>query len=140
MTAKESRKRPPATVVLVTDQFRCRRLIVAGRKLAERTQSQLEVINVANPDVPQNPEAIEYLFQISKENDATMMVHYSADPAKQISELLNELKPQNVISGMPQVSDSLLHKLWLRFTQIDFFTVSEEGDLVPVTLSSRVIA
>lgn len=67
----------PLTLVLVTDQFKCERLIRAGRQLAQRDGTTLEVINVAAAGVAQNPEAIEYLYRISKENDAAMMIHYS---------------------------------------------------------------
>lgn len=130
----------PLTLVLVTDQFQCERLIVAGRELAQRTDTQLEVINVANPQQPQNPEAIEFLFQVSKENDAVMMVHYSDEPARCIVDLIKEQRPACVVSGMPQQENSLLHKIWTRFQNTGFYTVSEEGELAPVTLGSRVIA
>lgn len=130
----------PVTVVLVTDQFHCQRLIVAGRELAARTGSQLEVINVANPEVPQNPEAIEFLFQVSKEHDATMMVHYSGEPLRLIAGLLQEQQPEAVVSGMPREENSLLHKLWTRFSEVSFYTVNAQGQMAPVTLGSRVIA
>lgn len=130
----------PLTVVLVTDQFHCQRLIVAGKELAQRSGTPLEVINIANPKLPQNPEAIEFLFQISKENDATMMVHYSDEPAKFLSALIRERMPAQVVSGMPQSTDSLLQKLWTRFLLITFYTVDNSGVAEPVTLGSRVIA
>lgn len=128
------------TMVLVTDQFHCQRLIVAGRELAERTGTQLEVINVANTSVAQNPQAIEFLYQVSKENNATMMVHYSDEPSRFIAGIIQDQKPCCVVSGMPQQQNSLLHKIWVRFSQVDFFTVDAQGKLTPVTLSSRVIA
>lgn len=130
----------PLTMVLVTDQFQCQRLIVAGRELAKSNGTQLEVINIANAKVTQNPQAIEFLFQISKENDATMMVHYSDEPAKFLSAMIKERMPACVVSGMPQSADSLLHKLWTRFLAISFYTVDESGVADPVTLSDRVIA
>lgn len=130
----------PLTIVLVTDQFQCQRLIVAGRELANRNGTSLEVINIANPNTAQNPEAVEFLFQISKENDAVMMVHYSNEPAKFLSALIKERQPACVVSGMPQSSNSLLHKLWTRFRMIAFYTVDERGIADPVTLSDRVIA
>lgn len=140
MTANATDRLSPVTIVLVTDQFKCQRLIVAGKQLADRTATQLEVINVANPEITQNPEAIEYLFQVSKENDATMMIHYSNEPIKLITSLLREQNPTCVVSGMPQEENSLLHKIWTRFEQINFYTVDSEGELSPVTLGSRVIA
>ncbi|MEG1875206.1 MAG: hypothetical protein RR185_06500 [Angelakisella sp.] len=128
------------TVVLVTDQFQCKRLIVAGRELADRTATQLEVINVASPDIPQNPDAVEFLFQVSKEYDATMMVHYSKEPGRLIAGLLTEQQPQTVVSGLPCEENSLLHRIWTRFSQVDFYTVDHNGTLAPVTLGNRIIA
>lgn len=130
----------PLTMVLVTDQFQCQRLIVAGREIADRSGTPLEVINIANPKVPQNPAAVEFLFQISKENDAAMMVHYSDEPAKFLASLIKEKLPAYVVSGMPQSPNSLLHKLWTRFELISFYTVDASGIAEQITLSSRVIA
>ena len=63
--------RRPVTMVLVTDQFHCRRLIMAGRQLADREGASLEVVNVAAPGAERNPQAIEYLFQTSQPITAT---------------------------------------------------------------------
>ena len=130
----------PLTLVLVTDQFKCERLIRAGRQLAQRDGTTLEVINVAAAGVAQNPEAIEYLYRISKENDAAMMIHYSDEPSRFITQLIRDNRPSNVVTGLPQKSNSLLHKIWMRFEQVSFFTVDHDGKLSPVTLRDRVIA
>ena len=130
----------PLTLVLVTDQFKCERLIRAGRQLAERDGTVLEVVNVAAAGVERNPEAIEHLYRISKENDAAMMIHYSDEPARFIIQLIRERSPSNVVTGLPQKNNSLLHKIWMRFEQVSFFTVDHAGKLSPVTLRDRVIA
>ena len=39
----------PMVLVLVTDQFRCKRLITAGKHLADEGGLSLQVINVASP-------------------------------------------------------------------------------------------
>ncbi len=140
MTAAESRSLTPVTMVLVTDQFRCERLITAGRSLAKRCGTSLSVINVAGDNVERNPQAIEYLYQVSKDNDATMMIHYSHDPVKYMTQLIREQMPSNVVTGMPQGGNSMLHRIWMRFEQISFFVVDDEGELSPVTLKDRVTA
>ena len=89
----------PVTVVLVTDQFGCKRLITAGRRLADRDGTRLEVVNVASPGVERNPEAIEYLFQVSRENDAAMTIHYSDAPARFLGELIQEKCPAAVVTA-----------------------------------------
>ena len=129
----------PVTVVLVTDQFRCKRLITAGMRLADRDGTRLEVVNVASPGVERNPEAIEYLFQVSRENDAAMTIHYSDAPARFLGELIQEKCPAAVVTGLPGQGSTLLHRIWMRFEQISFFTVDHEGELRPVTIADRVV-
>ncbi|MEA5010557.1 MAG: hypothetical protein VB100_02410 [Angelakisella sp.] len=130
----------PVTVVLVTDQFRCERLITEGRKIADRCGTTLNVINVAVSSAERNPQAIEYLYQVSKDNDATMMIHYSHDPVKYISQMFRDSTPANVVTGMPQANNSMLHRLWMRFEQVSFFVVEENGEAAPVTLKDKVTA
>ena len=130
----------PLTIVLVTDQFLCKRLIVAGRSLAEKTGTELQILSIANPNVAQNPEAIEYLYQISRENNGAMMVHYSDTPEKEISRILKELKPGYVVTGVPQQENSLLQHLWTRFDYVSFYTVDHEDKLNVVTLGTRIFA
>ena len=130
----------PLTIVLVTDQFLCKRLIVAGRALAEKTNTELEILSIANPNVPQNPEAIEYLYQVSRENNGVMMVHYSDTPEKEISSILKKSTPGYVVTGVPQQENSLLQHLWTRFDYVTFYTVDHEDKLNLVTLGTRIFA
>ncbi len=140
MTAAEAKPLNPVTMVLVTDQFQCERLITAGRGLADRCGTALSVINVAEDKAERNPQAIEYLYQVSRDNDATMVIHYSDDSVKYLTQLIREEMPANVITGMPKGGSSLLHRIWMRFEQISFFVVNEEGEAVPITLKDRVTA
>jgi len=129
----------PLAMVLVTDQFRCRRLITAGRLLADREGYQLEVVNVAYGGAGRNPDAIEYLFQASRENDASMTIHYSlsSKPERFLGELIQEQRPAAVITGLPGEGSDLLQKLWLRFTGVDFYMVDHDGELRPVTIADQ---
>ena len=130
----------PVTIVLVTDQFQCKRLITAGRALSERTGTQLEVVNVAAAGVERNPQAIEYLFSVSRENGASMTIHYSDQPERFLGELIRERCPAAVVTGLPGQGSSLLHKIWMRFESVSFFTVDHEGLLRPVTIADRVVS
>ena len=130
----------PITMVLVTDQFQCQRLIKAGRQLADKLGTSLEVINVAAAGAERNHQALELLFQVSKDHNALMMIHYSSDPAKFITRLIRDEMPQVVVTGLPQQTGSLLHKIWTRFETISFYTVDHDATVRPVTLKDRVIA
>ena len=92
MTIEPKRDDRPVIMVLVTDQFRCKRLITGGRVLADRDGAQLEVVNVIAAGAERNPDAIEYLFQASRENDASMTIHYSASarPQRFLGELIQK--------------------------------------------------
>jgi len=139
MTLEPAVDTRPLAMVLVTDQFRCKRLITAGRQLADREGYQLEVVNVAYGGADRNPEAIEYLFQASREQDASMTIHYSfsAKPERFLGELIQDQRPAAVITGLPGEGSDLLQKLWLRFAEVDFYMVDHGGELRQVTIADQ---
>lgn len=129
----------PLTLVLVTDQHHCERLITAGRLLADQKGHQLEVVNVSCGG-GSDPEAIEYLFQASREQGASMTVHYSrsARPERFLTRLIQRQQPAAVVTGLPGEESDLLPKLWTRFSQVDFYMVDHDGEPRPVTIADRV--
>ncbi len=126
-------------IVLVTDQFNCERIILAGRKLSNENNGKLLVLNINRPNHTQNPEAIEFLYKVSKDNDATMLVHYSEKPEKYISQCIKENQPMAVITGIPSSKNSILHKLWLRFGNTTFYMADTNGELSKVMITDRII-
>ncbi len=126
------------TLVCVTNQFECQRIIRAGRAIADLTKTHLTVLSVSSPEYTQNPQALQYLFDVSKENDAMMTVTYSENPTKTIINFIKENKVVNVLTGMPSSDDSVLYKVWNKFTHVTFFTVTPEGEIREVTKSTRV--
>ncbi len=121
-----------STAVLVTNQFQCERLIQAGRRVANISKTELIVLNVQSNEYPANPEAIQYLFNISSQNDAMMNVMYAEDIFKTISQYLKDNKTAYVVTGMPQTQNSVLHRIWNRFPLINFFVVGEDDSLKEV--------
>ncbi len=116
------------TVVCVTNQFHCERLIRAGRLIAQLSKTGLLVINVSNPDLSEtDAKALEYLFQVSKENGAEMTVLYSDEPMRQLTKFIKEVKAVNIVTGMAAQQNSPLPELWRKFTSSHFFTVQEDG-------------
>lgn len=125
------------TVVLVTDQFQCERLIHKGKALADITNTELCVFNVQSQHYPQNPLALEHLFHVSKQHGAMMSVAYGNDPAKQIISFLKRNKVRNVLTGAPVGENSLLYEIWRKFTHIMFFTLDSEGNTAEVTNADK---
>lgn len=130
----------PMVLVLVTDQMSCERLIHAGRHLADQENVPLEVINIARFGTPPNPEAMEMLYQVSRENDARMTVQYSDEPEKTLVKNLQQQKPANIVTGMPGKGSTLLQRLWTRFEYLSFYTVETDGTVQAVTVVDRALA
>ena len=119
------------TVVCVTNQFQCERLITVGKAIAQRTGTALRVINVIseNPVYGNNPEALEFLYEKAKENGAEMSILYAEDVAKSTIRYLKDNHAFYVITGTPGEDNSVLYPIWSRFTHIQFFMVDVNGQI-----------
>lgn len=117
-----------STVVCVTDQRRCERLIKAGRVIADISKTGLTVISVVDPGRTADPDALEFLFGVSKQHNAVMSIQYSVDPLRCIADFIAENKALNVVTGMREGENSILPKLWQRFSDTCFFTVTQDGE------------
>ena len=120
------------TVVCVTDQRQCDRIIEAGKKLSDLSGNDLTVINVVDPCRRSDPDSIEYLFSVSRKNGAEMVLLYSQDVAKSIIKYIKSNRVSALLTGIPHPGDSVTAKVWSRFTHIDFFVVRLDGSLYPV--------
>lgn len=125
----------PATLVLVTNQFACDRLIRVGRRLADFSSTELRVLTVMDPkQIQQSENALEYLFGVSREHGAVLEVLYSDNPKKEIIAAIKNSKISNVVTGEPENEDSILYQFYQTFLHINFFTVSKEGQAQEVHL------
>ena len=126
LTAKAEKS---LTLVCVTDQMRCDRIIKAGKLLCDLTGTTLAVVNVARPGVEQDPQSIEYLFHVSSQNGAQMAVLYEEDVAKALIRYIKSHKVSYMLTGIPGERDSIIHKIWSRFTHVTIFVVEHDGEL-----------
>ena len=128
-------------LVLVTNQFQCERLIRTGRKIADLTGTPIYVINVQHRGdrFEANPEALQHLFDVSKRNSAEMKVYFAENPYDQICEIITEYKAKHVITGIPVGEDSLVHQLWRTYPDINFYTVTTEGEEIQVDTAAQEI-
>ncbi len=116
------------TVVCITDQFHCEKLIHAGRLIAELSKTALAVVNVSKPDLSQNDaKALEYLFQVSKENGAEMTILYSDNPVQELEKFIRDNRALNVVTGAAAKKESPLPGLWKKLADVHFFTVEKDG-------------
>ena len=117
------------TLVLVTDQFSCERIIKAARVIADLSHTCLQVLSVVRPGVPANPQALEHLFAVAKEYDARMTVEFSDNPQSAIAHFIRDNHVVNAITGIPDGEGSILVRMWKTLLNVRFFTVSANGEL-----------
>lgn len=92
------------TLVCVTQQKTCERLIRKAANLVSNTKSELFIIHVAKNygnflDNASEGEALEYLFSISKSVGASLTVLKSDDIVKTISDFAKDNNIGNIIMG-----------------------------------------
>lgn len=117
------------TLVLVTDQFACERIIKSARVIADLTKTDLEVLSVVKTGAQTNPDALEHLFGIAKEYGGKMTVEFSDSPQSAIVHFIRENRVVNAITGIPQDESSILVRMWKTLLNVTFFTVTEKGEL-----------
>lgn len=91
-------------LICVTGQLSCERLIIAGAKIAEKTQGQAYVLHVARTGkgvlgYANEPEALEYLLGVSVKHGADMVVIKSDDVLGTIERQARELNAGTLVSG-----------------------------------------
>ena len=117
------------TLVLVTDQFTCERIIKAARVIAYLSKTDLTVLSVMKTGAQINPAALEHLFGVAKEYGAKMTVEFSNNPQSAIVHSIRENRVINAVTGMPRDESSILVRMWKTLQNVTFFTVNEKGEL-----------
>lgn len=120
-------------LVCVTDQDACDRLIFAGRRLATIEHLELKVINVR----PQHSkdllacEAIEYLFSISKQLDAEMIVLFHDYAPEAVANYIRHNETQYIIVGLPPEPEQsvFISEMEDTFPEIPVISVDARGAL-----------
>jgi K+-sensing histidine kinase KdpD len=98
-------------MICVTRQKACERLIKAGQEMAVWPNTKLYVVHVAKSGVnflgnPDEGEALDYLFQVSKEAGAEMTVLRSDRVVDTLVEFAKKNKISAVVLGESPSSDT----------------------------------
>lgn len=120
-------------LVCVTDQDACDRLIFAGKRLATIEHLELKVITV----LPQHSQAglagesLEYLFSISKQLDAEMIILFHDYAPEAVANFIQNNDTHYVIVGMPPDPDQsvFINELESEFPEIPVISIDEKGSL-----------
>ena len=122
------------TVVCVTNQLGCERIIQAGAIIAKISGTELEIVSVLNGSLSlDGGSALDFLFKVSRENNANMSIFYSDTPYKSLVNFIKQARAVNVITGIPEGEASVAHSLREKFTHISFFSVAHNGEYYPLT-------
>ena len=103
-------KKMPSVMVCVTTQRACERLIEAGAKAAEPSNSPLHVVHVAGShqhffNMEDERAALDYHFAASKRRGADMAVIKSEDVAKTLADYARENDARLIIFGQSNEVD-----------------------------------
>lgn len=91
-------------LVCVTQQKTCERLILRGYELIEDDQDQLSVLHVVNEggrflEYKSDAQALEYLFEVSKEVGADLTVKRSKHVLEDMAKYAKDQEATHVILG-----------------------------------------
>lgn len=121
-------------MVCVTKQRTCERLIQYGRLLRDKLNGELHIIHVAGEGInflgyTKEPEALEYLFDISKKAGADLTVLRSKNIEDTIFGFIEENCINHIVLGEPtnDSNDSgIISVLKDKFPVCDFHLISSE--------------
>ena len=103
----------PSVLACVTGQYECDRIISVARQIADDCNCELHVLSVIKPsnNYSSVSDQIEYLYLVSKENNADMNVLFQSDAPKAAAEFAEENNVQRIVTGMHDgKNDSFLVK------------------------------
>ena len=91
-------------MVCVTQQKSCESLIKKGYKLSEKLKGELKIIHVVKKgwkylDEMKESDALEYLFDISKQYDAELSVYKAKDIEGKLAEYAQNNKITKIVMG-----------------------------------------
>jgi K+-sensing histidine kinase KdpD len=119
-------------MVCVTQQKNCERLIQRGASLKDKLKGELFVIHVAREGVNflgnhKESEALEYLFDISKNVGADLTVLRSDSIVSTLVDFIENKKIEHVVLGEPPIDckdESIVLELQTRLPKCSFHIVS----------------
>ena len=128
------------TVVFVTNQFSCDRLIHAAHEIAQKTKTELNIIEILDSEYALDPKAIDYLFMMAKKANGIMRLISAPDKLALMRKTVGARDVQCVVTGIPSSENSVLHDLWKKFPQKSFYVVDHAGILIEVPGSKSITA
>lgn len=130
----------PKTIAFVTNQYCCDRIIRAANMIACQTQTELLVVSIMDSEYPLDPQVVDSLFTIAKQNNATMRLIFTEDKLLVMRDMIRDFSTQHILTGMPSSHNSVLYTMWKDFNEKQFYTVATDGEIVEVASNTRCFA
>ena len=130
-------------LVWVTNPEACKRIIAAGRKMADEHGSELYIVSIQNrilDDWEQRAKDLELLHRAARESDGDLTVVYSENAFKSATEVVNNINPQAMIAGLPGTegrSAFLEHLFGIR-EDVQTYVIDGSGNLVRADILKRM--
>jgi len=128
------------TLVFVTNQFSCDRIIYAASIVAEKTKTELHIVEILDSEYDLNPQAIDYLFMQAKKVNATMRLISAPDKLDLMKKTIFPPDVHHIVTGMPNSHQSVLYDLWKQFSGKAFYVVDATGELIDVASNKYATA
>lgn len=134
-----NKERP--VLVCVTAQQSSEKLVKAGKKIAEKYSSTLEVVSVLPVNRQNNKsesEIIERLYQLSVSYGGEMAVYFNDDPTLTVSAHIAKRKPLTIVTGFPgENSNDFIDLIHALFPETPISMVDAEGTIYNIMPSEK---
>lgn len=118
-------------LVCVTAQQSSENLVKAGKEIAEKSSSALEVVSVlplSRKNERSDQDIIERLYQLAKSYGGEMAVYFNDDPIFTVSAHIAKRKPITIVTGFPgENSNDFIDLIRALFPKIPISMVDPSG-------------
>ena len=130
-------------LVWVTNPAACKRIIAAGRKIADEHRSELYIVSIQNKildDWEKRAKDLELLHRAAREANADLTVVYSENAFQSATEVVSNIAPQVMIAGRPGTEgrSAFLEHLFGMREDIQTYVIDGMGNLVRADILRRL--
>ena len=130
-------------LVWVTNPAACRRIIEAGRKMADEHGTELYIVSIQNrilDDWEKRAGDLEMLHRAARDSEADLTVVYSENAFRSATEVVENLRPQVMIAGLPGTEgrSAFIDHLFGISENIQTFVIDMSGNLVRADILKRL--
>ncbi len=120
-------------LVCVTAQKSSKRLVSAGKNIAEKNKAALEVVTVlpiADGERSVDCEALERLYRTAKNHGGETAVYFSDNPILTVAAHIAKRRPLTIVTGFPgENSNNFVSAIHLMLPEIPVTMVDGEGKI-----------